>query len=226
MDRKLLSLSLFWRTFFLLSLLLTGGILAWVQTLRQLGELVAGEGLARVAHQCLEHREFAGGECDQLAFLRETAQRQVEFEGAEGDGLRFQGRRARCFLRRTAAQHRVHARQQLARVERLGQVVVGADLEADDAVDVLHLGGEHDDGRTVAGGAQPAADRQAILARQHQVEDDQVDVLARHQPVQGLAVLGQEDVEAFLAQIAAQQVADAGVVVEDDDTVLAGAWNC
>ena len=36
MDRKLLSLSLFWRTFFLLSLLLTGGVLAWVQTLRQL----------------------------------------------------------------------------------------------------------------------------------------------------------------------------------------------
>ncbi|HEX7639189.1 MAG TPA: ATP-binding protein [Burkholderiaceae bacterium] len=36
MPRKLLSLSLFWRTFFLLSLLLAGGILAWVQTLRQL----------------------------------------------------------------------------------------------------------------------------------------------------------------------------------------------
>ena len=36
MDRKHLSLSLFWRTFFLLSLLLTGGVIAWVQTLRQL----------------------------------------------------------------------------------------------------------------------------------------------------------------------------------------------
>jgi two-component system osmolarity sensor histidine kinase EnvZ len=36
MVRKLLSLNLFWRTFFLLSVLLTGGILAWVQTLRQL----------------------------------------------------------------------------------------------------------------------------------------------------------------------------------------------
>jgi two-component system osmolarity sensor histidine kinase EnvZ len=36
MASKLLSLNLFWRTFFLLALLLTGGILAWVQTLRQL----------------------------------------------------------------------------------------------------------------------------------------------------------------------------------------------
>ena len=33
---KLPSLNLFWRTFFLLSLLLTGGVFAWVQTLRQL----------------------------------------------------------------------------------------------------------------------------------------------------------------------------------------------
>ena len=33
---RFLSLNLFWRTFFLLSLLLAGGVLAWVQTLRQL----------------------------------------------------------------------------------------------------------------------------------------------------------------------------------------------
>src|ERR1700760_419720 len=36
MERKHLSLSLFWRTFFLLSLLLTGGGIAWGQTLRPL----------------------------------------------------------------------------------------------------------------------------------------------------------------------------------------------
>jgi two-component system osmolarity sensor histidine kinase EnvZ len=36
MSRKLLSLNLFWRTFFLLAALLAAGVLAWVQTLRQL----------------------------------------------------------------------------------------------------------------------------------------------------------------------------------------------
>ena len=36
MSRKLLSLNLFWRTFFLLAALLAVGVLAWVQTLRQL----------------------------------------------------------------------------------------------------------------------------------------------------------------------------------------------
>lgn len=36
MPRKTLALSLFWRTFFLLAILLAGGIFAWVQTLRAL----------------------------------------------------------------------------------------------------------------------------------------------------------------------------------------------
>ena len=37
-----------------------------------------------------------------------------------------------------------------------------------------------------------------------------------------LRVFGQQDFEAFLGQVAAQQVADAGVVVDDDDAVRAG----
>src|SRR5512137_290520 len=36
MSRNTVALSLFWRTFFLLALLLTGGVFAWVQTLRAL----------------------------------------------------------------------------------------------------------------------------------------------------------------------------------------------
>ena len=36
MTEKKVALSLFWRTFFLLALLLCGGIFAWVQTLRAL----------------------------------------------------------------------------------------------------------------------------------------------------------------------------------------------
>src|SRR5262245_64175721 len=39
-----------------------------------------------------------------------------------------------------------------AKVEDVDRIV-GADLEANDAVDVLDLGGQHDDGRVVVGGA-------------------------------------------------------------------------
>ena len=40
-----------------------------------------------------------------------------------------------------AAQHRADARQQFARIERLGHVVVGAEFQADDPVGFLAHGG-------------------------------------------------------------------------------------
>ena len=43
------------------------------------------------------------------------------------------------------AQDRPDARDQLARAERLGQVVVGAELEAEQLVELVVARGEHDD---------------------------------------------------------------------------------
>src|SRR6218665_1786852 len=126
---------------------------------RQQGQLFARQRLARVAHQGLEHREFTGGQDQFLAIALQRAGAQVEDEGAEGDHLVVPGGRARRFLRRPAAQHRMDAREHLARVEGLAQVVVGPHLQADDAIDILALGGEHDDRRAVIGRAQTAADR-------------------------------------------------------------------
>ena len=56
-----------------------------------------------------------------------------------------------------APQQRANARDELARRERLDEVVVGAELETGDAVLFLALGGEHDD-RHVGGVADRAAD--------------------------------------------------------------------
>ena len=63
-----------------------------------------------------------------------------------------------------AAQLRAHAADQLADRERLGHVVVGADLEPDDLVDLGVLGGQQDD-RHRAAGADVAADVEAAAAR-------------------------------------------------------------
>ena len=76
------------------------------------------------------------------------------------------------------AQHDLDARQQLARVERLGQVVVGAHLQADDAVGLVAARGQHDH-RDFRLRAQLAAQRQPVVAGQHHVEHDQVEVPAR-----------------------------------------------
>jgi hypothetical protein len=75
-------------------------------------------------------------------------------------------------LGRGAAKNGFHPGDELAGVERLGQVIVGADLQADDLVDVLVSRGQHQD-RDVGRLADAAADLDPVDVREHQVEDDQ-----------------------------------------------------
>jgi hypothetical protein len=72
-----------------------------------------------------------------------------------------------------ATDHRADAGHQLAEPERLDHVVVGAQLQADDPVDLLGAGGDDDD-RHRRAGPQPPAHVQAVYVRQPQIEQDDV----------------------------------------------------
>ena len=99
----------------------------------------------------------------------------------------------------------------------LREVVVGAHLEADDAIDVLALGGQHDDRHRLAGAAQAPAHGKAVLAGQHEVEHDQVRRVALQLLVEVARVGQRAHLEALFAEIAGQQVAQAHVVVDDEN---------
>jgi len=143
-----------------------------------------------VLDQHLEQRELARGQRGGGAGASQFASAEVDHRVAEADfrfGLAGRSRRRR---HHPAAQHGVDARHQFARIERLGQVVVGAQFQTDDAVDLVALGGQHDDGEIPAFlvlRAQAAANRQAVLARHHQVEHDEVVEFARQRPLEQLA---------------------------------------
>jgi hypothetical protein len=113
-------------------------------------------------------------------------------------------------------QHSLDPGKQLARVERFGEVVVGARLETDDAIGVLGDRGQHDD-RQRGSGAQAAAEAEVVLAGEHQVEHHQVEPPglqgARHAPAVGHGL----DAQAVLAQKTRQQIADLAIVVDDQD---------
>ena len=98
-----------------------------------------------------------------------------------------------------------------------GEVVVGAHLEPDDAVDVLALRGQHDDRHVLARAAQPPADGEAVLAGQHQVEHDEVRRVALQPLVEVARVGDRAHVEPLAGQVARQQVAQPHVVVDDED---------
>jgi len=127
-----------------------------------------------------------------------------------------------------APQDGADARQQLARLEGLGQVVVGADLQADHAVHGITLGGQHQhrDLRRGAGQrADAAADFEAVDVGQHQVEDHQVgqrlrvDDLQRGQAAQAVAAV--LELEAVLAQVLADHLGQAGVIFNHQQVVHA-----
>src|SRR5690606_6667362 len=97
-------------------------------------ELVPRVDLARAAEQRLQDAELGRRE-RHLALVPEAAVLvEVDAEPPVPElAARLGGRRSR----RTSPEERAHARDQLARAERLADVVVAAELEADDAVDLL-----------------------------------------------------------------------------------------
>ena len=116
--------------------------------------------------------------------------------------------------RRSAARD---AAAELAQRERLGDVVVGAELEAEDLVDLLGLGGEHDDRDGVAG-ADPPADLQPVHPGHHHVEHDEVEVALVEARQRLTAVGGGRHLVAVLAQREAQQRLDRLLVVGQQDS--------
>ena len=96
--------------------------------------------------------------------------------GVEGDVADLERLAAQLVAPRLvgpAAQHGPHAGHQLAQPVRLGDVVVGADLEPDDGVDLAALGRDHDD-RHRRPAAELAAHVDAGHLRQHHVEQHEV----------------------------------------------------
>ena len=113
---------------------------------------------------------------------------------------------------------RLQPRDELARLERLRQVVVRAELQPDDAVGGLPAGGQHDD-RHVAALANAPADGEAVHLRQHDVEDDGVEVPALERGEPGARRRRRDDAEREAFAVLGQHLAEAFVVVDQEDIV-------
>ena len=101
-------------------------------------------------------------------------------------------------------------------MKRLRQIVVGAHLEADDAVHRLAAAGQDDDA-DVRFLAQLAREREPVLARQHKIEDDEIDRILRHDLAHAGAVMCDTDAVALARQILLDDLADLFLVVHNDD---------
>ena len=119
---------------------------------------------------------------------------------------------------RAPPQHGLDARHQLHHVERLRQVVVGAQLEAEHAVHHLAARGEHDHRRRDALLAQVAEHVEAVLARQRHVEQHQVEAALARPARPGVAGLGRLHLVALGAQPVAERQHQPRLVLDDQDS--------
>jgi hypothetical protein len=122
---------------------------------------------------------------------------------------------ARTCSQAEAPQQRLDACHEFQHREGLGQVVVGAQLQAKDAVHLARPCADDDDRRVARHGAGAAADLEAVHAGQHQVEHQRVPMAALQFAQARVAVRGVFDHIAFVAQVHAQQFGDVGVVLDD-----------
>jgi hypothetical protein len=109
----------------------------------------------------------------------------------------------------------VDARDELRRVEGLGQIVVGPHLEPDDPVDLFAFRGQHDDRDGFAGAANPSAHRESVFAGQHEIQHDQMRRVALELFVEVPCVRERWRPGILVRVVARQEVAQTHVVVDD-----------
>ncbi len=122
----------------------------------------------------------------------------------------------RCRSRRRESQTHTHAREQLGETERLGDVVVRTGVETGHDVGLLGAGSENDDRQPVVAVAHGAAHLEPVDVGQGEVEEHEIDVVARRCE----RVIAAGDVlhgKALALDRPHQGGRDRGVVLDDED---------
>ena len=115
-----------------------------------------------------------------------------------------------------AAENGADAGQEFAGAERLADVVVGADLKADDAVGLGRKGCEEYDGDVVRR-AQLPAKGEAVFARHHDIENNEIEAADLERTPHRGAIGGLGGAEAVCCKETAQAGADLFVVIDNEN---------
>ncbi len=169
---------------------------------------VAGHHPPGPPHQRHQDVELDARQLHVAAGLRDAPRGHVDGEAGHGDLLIDR-------VRPRAAQHGPQARQQLPGAEGLGEVVVGAQLEAHHPVGLVAAGRQHDD-RHRGARADAAAHLQAVEAGHHHVQQHRVEgaLLQRGQALRPVG--GVREVHVVLGEVGLEQLREPRVVVDEE----------
>jgi len=106
----------------------------------------------------------------------------------------------------------MHPGDQLPGIERLGKIIIGAQLKADDPIDVITAGGEHYD-RDRGTRSNLSQNVESVDSRQHDIEDDQVIPIVYGKFRSMLAIVAGFDIKTFRFQIIRQKITEFRIVI-------------
>ena len=162
-----------------------------------------------VAREVFQQAELFGGQFHFAALAEKPAGFEIQLVRAE----------AAYALTETAPppQERIDARHQFLAPERLGDVIVGSQVQPQHHVLFLTLGGQHDDGRVERVLAHGAADFVAVDLGQHDVEQHQIGLGRERQSQPGFAVSGRKHFAALGGERVRQSAQEGRVVFDNQD---------
>jgi hypothetical protein len=138
---------------------------------------------AFVAHEEFEQTKFGGSEMDFASSAKDAA--LGEFQGKVADSESVRSRLG------DAALQRADAGEQDGEGERLGHVIVGARIETLDDVGNGIASRQHQNGNVLAKLAETAGDLNAIDSGQHDIEEDEVELVVFGERKSGEAVVSE-----------------------------------
>ena len=103
----------------------------------------------------------------------------------------------------------------------LRQIVVGSELQSDDAIDIVAAMTSHDDDRHVGVRTDVAEQIEAILLTEPQIEDHEIHLGVAELTVHLLATFRDQGADVILLEVVHDHTAQGGVVLDDEDTHLA-----
>ena len=156
-----------------------------------------------------EQVELLGSERDRSLVDQHLACAQVEEQPFEVQRVGRGGRELR------PAQHGTNAGHQFSRRERLGDVVVGAQFEAQHSVVLLHASGEQDHRHPL--GTRRTEEVEPRGTGQHDVEHDQVGLELSDGGSDEIATVQLAHLVAIASEVLSDDLADGGLIIDDED---------
>jgi len=180
-----------------------------------LDQLLAGFDAAAGAGEGEEEIELEGGELEGQIVEGGEVGGGIDAEGTDDEiGLGLAGGRGGGAG--IAPDDGAEAGEELAGGECLGEIIIGAHLEADDTVGLIAPGGEHEDG-DLGTGADAHEDLEAIDAREHHIENDGVEGLREGALDARKAVVLCLDVVAEGLEVIGNESAELAFIIDDED---------